>query len=76
MIDISELPGTFFDAAALADFWQYVKWVTYFLMPLLVIVGAVLLVDRFMDMLLGVFGFSSKQDQDDADDDDYDVKYY
>lgn len=73
VVDLSELPGTIFDTAALTDFWQYVKWITYFLMPIIIIGAAVLLSDRFMDMVLGIFGLTSK---DDKKDDDYDVEYY
>lgn len=68
-----EMPSTFFDAAALSRFWYYVGWVTLFLMPIIMICAAIMLSDKFLNMILGIFGYTTDRKNDD---DDYDVHYY
>ena len=70
----TEMPTTIFGAEALGRFWFYVGWITVFLMPIIMICMAAMLSEKFLDMILGIFGYTT--DRKDNDNDDYDTHYY
>lgn len=64
---------TFLNDARTAQFWEWVKWILFFVAPIIMIFFAIPIVGLTIQMIKKIFGAAEKQKDDD---DDYDVYRY
>ncbi|AMR88124.1 MULTISPECIES: hypothetical protein [Bacillus cereus group] len=64
---------SFLSGQRLTDFWQIVKWLLFFIAPVVMIFFAVEVLKAFYQMIIG---FTRKNTEEPDKDDDYEIYHY
>lgn len=64
---------TFFSGEVMAQFWEWIKWLLFYVGPIVMILVALFAAEELVKIIRSVF---KKADDDDKDDDDYEVYRY
>ncbi len=67
---------TFFTPSRLNEFWYYVKWLLFYVAPVIMIVAAAGALSMFISMIKKSFANTKKIDESDQNDKDYEIRRY
>lgn len=67
---------TFFTPARLNEFWYYVKWLLFYVAPMIMIMAAAGAIIKVLEMMKKSFANTEEIGKKDNEDDDYEIRRY